>query len=79
MRAHELKVVALSLALVATIACGGSPPAEEPVEESAEAVEESSETVFEEDFEAGDADQWTATEGPDTVDEEEPATDPDQE
>ena len=79
MKAHELKVVALSLTVLATIACGGSPPAEEPVEESTEAVEQSSETVFEEDFEAGDAEQWTATEGPDTGEEEDPATDPDQE
>ena len=72
MKAYELKVVALSLALVATIACGGSPPAEEPAEEPTEAVEESSETVFEEDFEAGGAEEWGATESAPEEDQEKP-------
>ena len=77
MKLYKLHGLALSAALIATVGCGGSKPAEETTPEPAEAAQEEAAAVFEEDFEAGEATEWT--ESASAAGEEESASEPDKE
>jgi hypothetical protein len=77
MNFHKLQIFVLSLALTAILGCGGSQPTEEAAEEPEAAGQPKAETVFEEGFEAGDSEEWTATETPATDSQEDAVEDPD--
>ena len=77
MELRRIQALALILALAISIGCGGSKPAEQTPGEGSAETQQEAEAVFEEDFEAGDAEEWATTEGPADEGEEEPAPEPD--
>lgn len=74
---RKLKILVLSLALIAVLGCGASQPNDDAAREPAAADQPEAEKVFEEDFEAGDVEDWTEAETPAEESQEEAAEDPD--
>jgi hypothetical protein len=60
MNFYKLQATALSFVMLAASGCASPKPAEEAPPDASEEAN----PVFEEDFEAGDAEEWAETEGP---------------
>ena len=73
----KLQILVLSLALIASFGCGASQPEDDATQEPPAAEQPEAEKVFEEDFEAGDVEDWAETETPAEQSQAEAPDDPD--